>query len=680
MQFVVPHSFRFAVLCLLLLTVFTGPPSVIPLQARIEFALPAQEQSASSPPITLSGILTDDSDQHVASLTGWLAVSPVRSPHGQPTHPASAPTGTTIMGGRFSIPLPPGSYQLALQLPFDSQYSPTAEPTIVTLQSQPKEIRIPLEYRSAQLGGMVLSQSSNPPIQRIEGEVVGWSGAELSMAVIDANSGAFSLAATPGIWALTYGLSATSQHVALPQLLSTRAGDLHTATLPVPLAVASRDSRLRGSLRSPQGAAVPHQPIQVRSADAGRFGLWLHATTDEAGQFELMVPEGKFWVSTPVTERGWVQPPSYLAAAISEQTTTLPPMQFMDATRILTGTLTLQLEDAYFASAFAQADSVKLNQVTPVHGQVQAWSDAGGYVRQPITFTIQTFSLMSTVDGQPVSVTVPAQGSAKARYEIGITGNAAWTIQAKAQSSIQAWHSDAQLAPGFAQNRLNITLEHHVDVPAPQAVTFEPEHPVQVRLSNGVSAFIPAEAIESASQVTIQLGPNLQSPSQHHVSAMTTSYRLTLVDANNESRFMEVQEPILVRMPFTEEAQRIATNDSPLRAAVYDQQSNLWRLLDHYHIVYEPGMDHGVASFLIESSHLQANHVDFALVSLNAHDVEGHPVISSDSSRPTEALLPTRDGHLVQLYLPTVLGDSKRPTAAAEAIFAIHVPVLYSAD
>ena len=524
----------------------------------------------------IQGVVLDKNKKLLTDIEGWAYAR-------RPTIPepvANAP----VVNGQFSLNVPPGSYEVGLWLPPNSDYTVSGEQSVgplavteVVAQAQTSaEVAMANMARTEWSAEVTLAGTTVPvtftvlssdayivgtfytdtakmhPAIGLQGEVSalgGPAGAWRSVP-IDPATGSYSLSVAAGIWNLGYFLQSAGYVNNPPPdtRVDIKSGEVFTFNF----SIVAADSVIEGRLLKPDstaynyGFAWAHRP---RTRDSAQID-----TGDESqppdGYFRISVPAGQYRVGGFAPEiLGWIQPDSEVVtptAGIPASVT----LQFKESNAVVTGTVYYNDETG--------------NRVFGPDAWVWAWSEDGQHSGAP-----------AGLDG---------------KYRLNLVTGTVWHIGAAYQVEQGSLFYETitptvlTLTSSTGPVDLDIYLASTALPPA-LGTTFDPSVGWTGTLSDGTKIEIPAGAMPTTDTVRISVTP-LVEELPNTLTARPFGYGYAIVAYENTSGVQitkNFNKNIVITFYYTEaELSRRGVSEDNLSPAYFSTTTNTWTKVESY--------------------------------------------------------------------------------------------------
>ncbi len=498
--------------------------------------VPGVDFTLASASATISGSLVDENGNPVSDVDGWAAAHSTSSPGIQ--------NGAPILHGMFNIHVPPGTYNVAAQLPAGSPFMSGGERLVSVGDGEVTSVTLTVLAKDATIAGVLWDPRNDDVVEGVPGVVGAWWGTNWAATHINPGNGAYHLDVAAGIWHLNYRIHPMAGYAKIGgvQNIPVQTGQ----AVGVPLPVLEKDAAITGTVLAPDGTPLAGAVVLAKGLSGPVSQLWLHTHSDPNGEFRLPVPYGRYRLGAAGGDPTWIKPIEIL--------TNVPPggasggheLQFLEPDAEVSGTLTVD-------NTAAEGDVL-----------VWAWTEVGG-------FTNGHFPVTQT------------GGQAAGPYSLGVISGTVWNIGAVFETPSQYWVARASVPVHGAAASQDLVLSGPHPKPAPVVVTFDASQPQRIHLSDGTHIFIPAGAMPATGRITLRIVPVATLPHQHHALLIKYGYAFLATDESGAPIEDHFNQDVVITFAYDEsDLTPLGVPEAWLKPAYFSTTTDQWTVPESY--------------------------------------------------------------------------------------------------
>lgn len=514
---------------------------------------------------TISGTVQNERGETAADLYAWMSATSTSTT--TTAMPGWSNLGAEVSGGKFSVKVPAGTYDLGVYMPYGSNYTAKSSKSVTVQDGETvNDVVISMLTNDVALSGSLRDKDGNA-ITNVTGSVYATNGAT-GQQWSSITKGEYSLKLSAGTWKLGYWIDTRSGYIGRPvddMELKLNAGEKKTYDF----TLLKLDTSVSVSVKDPAGKPLPNVWISVDTQLGGKkkksnslmYQWWgttfnLGAATDSEGNAKINVPSGEYFVTASMpTSFGFINPKAQEVNVTAEQPATLA-FAFQESNATITGEVSIDdVTTLSFRSYRALTE-----RKSPAY--VSAWSEDGGFADQ-YTET-GTFSLRVT-KGEPWHLT--------AVYESGENIY-------KSKEIVVTVDETGKATQNLTMGKKSTTL------PSAESVTFPSDVTKNIALEDGMSLTVPKNALTSTNvDVTVTVTPDAQLPDQANANVLTIGYDLTAVYAEGQEAgktITDFPQDVTVTLPYTDaQLTEAGVKVDQLEAQYYDETSGVWKPVEN---------------------------------------------------------------------------------------------------
>ncbi len=462
-------------------------------------------------------------------------------------------TGAPINNGSFSVQVPAGNFRVMVFVDGEGIFA-NQELEVTVGENDIQEVTISVQSANSTISGQLVDARTNEPVDVTSdddgfwfGDAFAWSDNNFTHAMIDQETGMYSMAVISGTWHVDHWIGEHSEFVAVFNPESTvTVGDDEDVTYNLP--VVRLDSELTGQVTDPQGNPISGAEVIIRGT--GDFeDVWLFKQTDASGTYRINVAYGDYVVEAAYIggdqATTWFMPEPVTVTVVESSTTTADPLQFREADATLSG------------------DIIITGATVNGYAWVWAWSDTGGF--------------------NQVRVAVTSDGTdGTASYEMAVI-DGDWYVDGVYQSGNNFWFGESEVAVS-GDTTLNLTLaQDAIELPDTAVQTFTAGEQFEMSMDDGTKISIEAGAMPVAltETVSISIDPVATLPDQDHAEVVSYGYQILAKDSNGA--LIEQSFNKDVELTFRYDPDQTANiPEGELEVAYYSTTTGQWTIVENF--------------------------------------------------------------------------------------------------
>jgi hypothetical protein len=510
---------------------YTGPGARVVISATevisgVNFSLLTADAA-------IVGFLADEEGNPVTDAEGWASATAVLSP--------TIRNGAPVEAGTFTIPVPGGTYRVAVHLPAGSPYMSAGERSVSVAPGETVTVTLTVKEKDARIVGALWDPRNEDVVEGVDAGVLAWMAGNWVGTAVDPGNGTFELDVAAGVWHLGYRVDPQSGYVGLIHHKNVPVAS--GQTVPVSLPVVERDGVITGTVLGPDGAPLVGATVVAEGVGPQVDNLHFRTRSGEEGIFRLSVPHGTYRLGATAALTDAIQPALHRVTVPPDGVSGGHVLQFRHPDAVISGT-------------------VQISGTTSITGTVLiwGWSEDDGFVtaRAPVTGSVGVYSL-------------------------DVVSNTTWHLGAVYETRSQYWIGRAEVPLGAGDATQDLVLTGPYPKPAPVAVTFDASQPQRILLDDGTYIYIPAGAMPVEGQVTLRILPIATLPHQRHANVYRYGYAFTAVDERGEPITEHFNQDVIIGFAYDErELWAMGISEHFLKPAYFSTTANRWTFPESY--------------------------------------------------------------------------------------------------
>jgi hypothetical protein len=450
------------------------------------------------------------------------------------------------------------NYAVGLHLPPHAPYVSGGVAPVPVGFGELVTLAVPLEHKNAVIEGQLINAGAVPPEPAfgVWAEVFGEDGAGHWAGIhVDPASAWYELAVVAGTWELHTWVDPESGYVMVPTttVVTVQSEQVVRQDFLVwPIA-----AHIRGEVQDPAGGTVPGAFVfaEGHSPFVGYFETF--AETNELGQFDLVVPEGEYFVGAGLPRHvleanGWLPPPP-LEGVMT--TAPVPAEGLVLRFRELDGEIMGTID---FATGL---------DVTPTHPAfVWGWAESGEWMEAEgeVVAGTQTFTYSMPV----VSGTIWHIGAVYDDWDNGLYYESAEQLVDLRSTAVAAQ---------------DLTLHGPYLLPQPFIVSFDGSQMQTIVLPDGLELTIPPGALVVSGTVTLFIFPTQEMRPEPGHEVIGVGYEIWAVNGDGQE-ITQFNQNVIMTFHYPPDSQLavVGVLESKLVPVYYSTLVGNWILADSY--------------------------------------------------------------------------------------------------
>lgn len=505
-----------------------NPPQEVSVSASSPANVNFEVQTASA---TISGVI-QDGDGNPVSIYGY-AMAEVG---GQMFGPGGL--GGPIERGNFSFKVPAGTYTVNAGLAPGSGYTPGSGTSVTITDGETKSIVVTVTTNNSTITGSIIDAAGNPisssglfvfAVSRGGGHEIFQQGT--------VSGSTYTVSVASGEWTLGYFVDPSSGYMSSPPDPTDKLTVTNGGTTTKDITLQTANATITGKVTKPDGSNAVGVFVSVDNRETEGKEFFNGAPTDTNGNYTIRITSGTYKVRVNV-------PPGQGLLSPAEQNITVA------ANSSQTADFILRTSDATING------QVTLDG-TGVPAFVYAWADDGGFAQY-----------MSDSTGN---------------YSLSVTRGTTWHVGARYENGTTPYESsETSVSLTSSSSTANLTLSS-VSYNLPQSIstTFDATQPKIIELSDGTEINIPASALATSGNVTLNISPKASLPSKKGDKPLWYGYEFTASDSNGQA-ITQFNSTITITFPYSESmltTKGITAGD--LVPSYWDDTSGTWKKVNN---------------------------------------------------------------------------------------------------
>ena len=509
------------------------PPQDVSVASGASAVVNLTLQSASA---TINGSLVDG-DGNPASVYGYAFAE---QQGGGMFGPGGM--GGSIERGNFSFKVPAGSYTINAGLAPGSPYTQGDGENVTITDGATENVTLVVKTNDSVISGSILDEVG----EAITGTNLfvfansGVNGRNAFQQGTVNDDGTYTISVSSGDWILGYFIDPSSGYMSSPPNPDDKFTITSGQTVTKNITLRAANSTITGTVLKADGVTPETGAfISVDQRGGGAEssegkGFFNGAQTNQSGVYTVKISSGSYKVRVNIQPgTGYISPPEETVVVAANETST-KNFTLRESNATITGKVTLSgIETMAF---------------------VYAWADDGGFAQS-----------MSGFNGN---------------YSLDVSSGTTWHVGGGYETGTNAYRSEetAVTPANGSSSTVNLALvKSDYDLPQSLTVQFDATKPKVIELTDGTELNIPANALATSGNVTLNVNPKTSLPSKKGDRPIWYGYEFSATDATSQT-ITSFNSDITISFPYTDaQLVKLGITADQLVPSYWDTTTGSWK-------------------------------------------------------------------------------------------------------
>jgi len=509
------------------------PPQDVSVASGASASVNLTLQSASA---TINGSLVDG-DGNPASVYGYAFAE---QQGGGMFGPGGM--GGSIERGNFSFKVPAGSYTINAGLAPGSPYTQGDGKNVTIIDGATENVTLVVKTNDSVISGSILDE--------VGGAITGTNLFVFANSGVNGRNafqqgtvnddGTYTISVSSGDWILGYFIDPSSGYMSSPPNPDDKFTITSGQTVTKNITLRAANSTITGTVLKADGVTPETGAfISVDQRGGGAEssegkGFFNGAQTNQNGVYTVKISSGSYKVRVNIQPgTGYISPPEETVVVAANETST-KNFTLRESNATVTGKITL---GGVETMAF-----------------VYAWADDGGFAQS-----------MSGFNGN---------------YSLDVSSGTTWHVGGGYETGTNAYRSEetAVTPANGSSSTVNLALvKSDYDLPQSLTVQFDATKPKVIELTDGTELNIPANALASSGNVTLNVNPKTSLPSKKGDRPIWYGYEFSATDATSQT-ITSFNSDITISFPYTDaQLVKLGITADQLVPSYWDTTTGSWK-------------------------------------------------------------------------------------------------------